>query len=192
MQAPPRNHRRHPRRRRNRRRRRAEKSPPLRSQSPSGKQRCSSTPPARPPPRVKSAALRAAQATAAAAMASRAGGGTRRHQPRGHPADPSRGEISQSSWCLQRGPGLHDPLWVPRSFRSHMPWARYGASERPNHEPSRKSARRSGRNRISSKVTLHPSPVGDWPSKPILSRDVSSSRTNTRIICQAAPSGEAW
>jgi hypothetical protein len=29
-------------------------------------------------------------------------------------------------------------------------------------EPSRRSASRSGRNRISSKVTLHPSPVGDW------------------------------
>ena len=75
-----------------------------------------------------------------------------------------------------------DPAW----------WLALGAPDGPNQEPSRKSARRSDRNRISSKVTLHPSPVGDWPSKPILSRDVSSSRTKTRIICQVAPSSEAW
>jgi hypothetical protein len=85
-----------------------------------------------------------------------------------------------------------DRSWVPRSFRSHMPRRAIEPLDEPSQEPSRKSARRLDRNRISSKVTLHPSPVGDWPSKPILSRDVSSSRTNTRIICQAVPSSEAW
>jgi hypothetical protein len=37
-----------------------------------------------------------------------------------------------------------------------------------DHEPSRKSRRRSAAKRMSSNVTVQPSPVGDWASKPIL------------------------
>ncbi|MQY14409.1 hypothetical protein SRB5_45760 [Streptomyces sp. RB5] len=41
------------------------------------------------------------------------------------------------------------------------------AGEAPAQDPSRSSTNRSDTNRMSSKVTLHPSPVGDWASNPI-------------------------
>src|SRR5665647_213254 len=80
------------------------------------------------------------------------------------------------------------------SERTHLAALRQLIAQRPGsrHEPSRKSPRRSRVNRMSSKVTAQPSPVGDWASKPIETGPDGSSIVKRRIIRHVVPSKDAW
>ena len=60
------------------------------------------------------------------------------------------------------------------------------------HEPSRRSTRRWRVKQMSSKVTVHPSPVGDCASKPIAAGVDVPSMAKKRTIRQVFASREAW
>jgi hypothetical protein len=95
----------------------------------------------------------------------------------------------QDSGRLLLPPAVSGPARLPAIFRSHatrecdyssarlrahrVPRTSTGTEPRSSrgqgdHEPSRKPLRRSATNRMSSNVTVHPSPVGDCASKPTL------------------------